>query len=102
MTEHSSSQLLLTLLNAIFVAKKPGPGAMVGMGWHGVATAAPSQQDASFLSPLEVLSSYFCYSIWVAKEKYPEILVELNFDLCDTLESSVFPYICIIHLIAII
>ena len=39
------------------------------IGWHGVAIL------------------YFC-SIFVAKEKWPEILVEVNFGRCGMLESS--------------
>ena len=44
---------------------------------------------------------YCCFIFAAAKEKCPEIVVELKFNLCEILECSIVSYICIIHLIVI-
>ena len=75
------------------------------MGWHGVATATPEQQDGIFLPPLRIFLQFFvvvfCYFIFVAKERSPKILVEINVGLCSLQENSVFSCIQFIHLIVI-
>ena len=73
------------------------------MGWHGVANATPGQQGDIFLPPLGIFIAivYCCFIFVAAKEKCPGILVELKFNLCDMLESSITSYIYIIHLILI-
>ena len=59
------------------------------VGWHLFAT------PGNFLAIL-----YSCV-IFVAKEKCPEILVELKFDLSDMLKSPIASYIYSVHLIVI-
>ena len=49
----------------------------------------PVQLNASFLPPLGIFYSFCCYSIFIAKGRFPEIFVELNLGLCDILESSI-------------
>ena len=60
----------------------------VAMGWHGVAIAIPGQQDDSFSHPWGHFPTYYCYFIFVFKERFPETYVELNLGLCDILMSS--------------
>ena len=73
------------------------------MGWHGVADATPGQQGDIFLPPLGISLAivYSCFLFATAKEKYPELMVELKFNLCDMLGSSIVSYIYIIRLIVI-
>ena len=51
----------------------------VALGWHGVANATPGQQNAIFVLPLRIFQQFFyrCF-VFVAKERYPRILVEIN------------------------
>ena len=39
----------------------------VAMGWHGVATAPPEQQDASFLPPLGIILQCFVLALSFSK-----------------------------------
>ena len=75
------------------------------MGWHGVATAPPGQQDAIFLPPLRIFLQFFivvfCCFIFVAMERSPKTLTEINVGLCSLQENSVFSCIQFIHLIVI-
>ena len=75
------------------------------MGYHGVATATPGQQDAIFLPPLRIFLQFFivvfCCFILVAKESSAKSLVEINLGLCNIQENSVFSCIQFIHLIVI-
>ena len=49
-----------------------------------------------FATPGNFLAIVYCWFFFVAaKEKCPERLVELNFSLCDMLESSIVSYIYI-------
>ena len=59
------------------------------MGWHGVANATPGQQEDIFFPPLGTFLAivYCCFIFATTKEKCPEILVELKFNLCDMVES---------------
>ena len=45
---------------------------------------------AAFCQPWEFFATFYCYFIFVDKERSPEILVQLNLGLYDTLERSVF------------
>ena len=74
----------------------------VATGLHGVARATPGEQDISLLPSMGVFAIFYCCFIFVAaKERFPEILVELFLGLCVTLESSIFSCTQIIHLILI-
>ena len=57
----------------------------IAMGWHGVANAS---QDLS-ATPGSFCNFYCCF-IFVAKESFTEIFVELNLCLCIILENSIF------------
>ena len=62
------------------------------MGWHGVATATPGQQDAILLPPLRISLRfpYGCLIIVAAKERSPKILVEINVGLCTSKKFKLF------------
>ena len=49
-----------------------------------MANVTPVQKVATYLLPM---GTFYCCMIFVAKEKFPDILVELNLGLCDVLES---------------
>ena len=44
------------------------------------------------------ISNTYCCFFFAAKERLPEILVELNLSYCDILESSIFFCAHIVHL----
>ena len=54
-----------------------------------------------FATPGNLFAIFHWWFIFVAKERSPEILAELNLGLCIILESSVFACAYIIHLIVI-
>ena len=56
----------------------------------------------AFCHPWEFFTIFYCCYIFLVKEKYPEILVELNLGLCDILESSIVSYTRIIQLVVMI
>ena len=60
-------------------------------------------QDDIFFPLLGIFLAivYCCFIFATAREKCPGILVELKFNLCDMLESSIVSHIYIIHLIVI-
>ena len=48
-------------------------------------------QSTSFLPPLgKCFHDLYCCFFFISKKKSPETLIEINLDLCDILESSVF------------
>ena len=54
-----------------------------------VANATPWQQNVIFLTLLGIFfANFYCCFIFVAKGRSTEILVKLNIDLCDILETS--------------
>ena len=68
-----------------------------------MTNATPGQQDAIFLPPMRIFLQFFivvfCCFIFVAKERSPNIVVEINLGLCKMQETSVFSWIEFIHLI---
>ena len=44
---------------------------------------------------------FYCCFIFVAKERFPKILVEINLGLCSIEENSIFSCIQFIHLVVI-
>ena len=46
---------------------------------------------AAFCQPWEFFATFYCYFIFIDKERSPEILVQLNLRLYDTIERSIFP-----------
>ena len=74
-----------------------------GMGWHGVASVTPwSTACQLFATPGTYFAIFYsCILIFVANEKSPEVLIDLNFGLCDLRESSFFSSTHFIHLIVI-
>ena len=52
--------------------------------------ATSGQQYAGFCHPWEFTTAIYCCFDLVAKERSLKILVELNLDLCDILEISIF------------
>ena len=74
--------------------------AWAGMGWQMPPLGNRMQ---AFCHPWEsFLHFFYCCYILVAKEKSPEILVELNLGVCDILESSIFSCTHIIYSIVMI
>ena len=74
----------------------------VVMGWHEVANAAPGNIFTGcqfFATPGNIFAIFYCFFIFLAKERSPEILVQLNLGLCDILEFSIFSCTNIVHLI---
>ena len=69
------------------------------MGWH---MLPPGEHGASFLPPLKILLHFFVVPLSLQQRRGLDMLVELNLGLCDTLESSVFSYTHINHMIVII
>ena len=66
------------------------------MGWQ----LPPLSNRLLVFATLGIFFHFSCYCIIVvAKEKSPEVMVELNLGLCDILESSIFSYTHIVHLI---
>ena len=65
--------------------------------------ATPGQQDDILLPSLGIFLAivYCCFISVGAQEKCPEISVELKFNLCDMLESSIVTYIYSIRLIVL-
>ena len=54
-----------------------------------VAWGTPGRQDAGFLPPM---AFFHCCFTSAAKERPPEILLELNLSLFNILKSSIFSY----------
>ena len=55
---------------------------------HGVADATPGQQDT--ISLIIFLQFFYCCFIFVAKERFPKILVEINLGLFNIQENLIF------------
>ena len=74
----------------------------VAMGWHGVVFGTPGQQDASFFAtPDTFVAIVYCCSIFLDKERSPNILIGLNLGLCEILETSIFSCTQIIYSIVL-
>ena len=81
------------------VQRETGGDTPVAMGWQMPPWSTVCQL---FAAPGNFLVIVYCCFIFVAaKEKCPELLVELNVGLCEMPESSIASYECIIHLIVI-
>ena len=64
----------------------------VAIRWHGVANATPWTTGWQlFATPGNSFAISYCCFIFVDKERSPEILVQLNFGLCEIIEDQSFP-----------
>ena len=72
---------------------------------HGVAYGGKCHLWAAgcqhFATLGKCFANFYFYFIFVAKERSPEILVELNLSLCDLIENSIISCTNIIYLIVI-
>ena len=66
-----------------------------GMGWQ---MPFLGNRKPAFCQPWKSVSNIFCNLFFAAKERSPEILIELNPGPCDVLKTSFFSSTHIIHL----